>query len=195
MTPVLRVKNVRLYLLIGGLLCFLSYITLYTVAPDKKKDDMRESLPGSVSLQVKNVHFTQVDNAGVAWEISADTATLMKAEEKSKFENMRVKLTSNDGAVYTLTSQKGSLRTDSKDITMDGNVVIVSDMGSRFETDHLDYSHAQKNVHTKSAIAIMTPFINIKGSGMSLDLKEKKLTIFSGVRAQLKQFDNGQRRT
>ena len=187
----LRGRNKRLNLLVVGVLCILALISLYTLTPDDQREKALEILPGTISLQVKNVHFTEVGDSGIAWEISADTATLMKQGKSSLFDNVRVKLTATDGSVYTLTARKGSLRTDTKDISMEGDVVIISDQGTRFKTDRLDYSHAGKRVHTDSVVMIETPFVSARGSGMSLDLSERRLTLFSGVRAEIKAFSHG----
>jgi hypothetical protein len=34
-----------------------------------------------------------------------------------------------------------------------------------------------------------TPFVSARGSGMSLDIGKRKLTLYSGVRAEIKAFN------
>jgi len=42
------------------------------------------------------------------------------------------------------------LHTDTKDMNIYGNVVAVSNSGDRFETDRLNYTHGDEQIHTKT---------------------------------------------
>ena len=95
-----------------------------------------------VDLQVRNVRYTEVGDDGMKWEITADTARYQKKENLAFFERFTVHLVMKDGGTYVMTGDKGRFNTESRDLEIEGNVVIVSPQGDRFTTDHLQYWNA-----------------------------------------------------
>ena len=101
-----------------------------------------------VDLQVRDVHYTEVGDSGMKWEIRADTARYQKKENLALFEKLAVKLVMKDGKTFVMTGDHGRLNTESKDMEIEGNVGIVSENGDRFKTDRLRYRNADKVIET-----------------------------------------------
>jgi LPS export ABC transporter protein LptC len=93
-----------------------------------------------VDLYIKDVHYTEVGDSGNRLEINADSAAFLKKENEARFERVRMKLILPDGKTYELSADRGKLRTDRKDVEIEGNVVILSSRGDRFTTNRLFYS-------------------------------------------------------
>jgi LPS export ABC transporter protein LptC len=88
-----------------------------------------------------------------------------------------------------MTGEEGRLNTDIKDISVKGNVVIFSDNGDRITTDYLNYSDSEKKVYTDSCVRMRTPRMKLKGVGLSISLKTKKLRLLSQVSAIISDFN------
>ena len=138
-----------------------------------------------VDLYIKDVHYTEVGDSGNRLEINADSASFLKKENQARFHRVRMKLILPDGKTYELSADRGHLRTDLKDVEIEGNVVILSNRGDRFTTNRLKYSDGEKKIYTEDPITLSNPRFVVKGKGMILLLKSEHVTIAGGVRAQI----------
>ncbi len=107
-----------------------------------------------VDLQVRNVHYTEVGDSGMKWEIRADTARYQKKENLAFFDKLTVKLVMKDGKTFVMTGDQGRLNTESRDMEIEGNVGIVSENGDRFKTDRLRYRNADKVIETDRPVVM-----------------------------------------
>lgn len=164
-------------LLAGALFLYMLFVA------HKEEDTVLKVLSDRIDLHIKDFHYTEVGNPDMTWEINADTARYIKKEAVTLFEKIEAKLIFSSGRTYTITGENGSLNTDTKDMDIYGNVVAVSDRGDRFETDRLSYTHGDGSIHTKDTVKMTRPGVDVKGVGMNLSLRDKKVTLLSDVSA------------
>ncbi len=138
-----------------------------------------------VDLQVRDVHYTEVGDSGMKWEIRADTARYQKKENLALFDKLAVKLVMKDGKTFVMTGDHGRLNTESKDMEIEGNVDIVSESGDRFATDRLRYRNADKVIETDRPVSMENESVQVRGVGMVVSLEGKTFAILSQVRARL----------
>jgi LPS export ABC transporter protein LptC len=138
-----------------------------------------------VDLQVRNVHYTEVGDSGMKWEITADAARYQKKENLAFFDKPAVKLVMKDGKAFVMTGDHGRFNTESRDMEIEGNVGIVSENGDRFTTDRLRYRNAEKMIETDRPVAMENKSVRVSGVGMIVSLEGKKVDILSQVRARL----------
>lgn len=138
-----------------------------------------------VDLYIKDVHYTEVGDSGNRLEINADSAAFLKKENEARFERVRMKLILPDGKTYELSADRGKLRTDRKDVEIEGNVVILSSRGDRFTTNRLFYSDGEKKIHTKDDVTLTNPRFVVQGRGMTLLLKTEHVTLSGPVKARV----------
>jgi len=136
-----------------------------------------------VDLQVRNVHYTEVGDSGMKWEITADAARYRKKENLALFEKVQVRLIMKDGRIFVMKGDRGVLNTLSRDVEIEGNVGIVSENGDRISTDRLLYRDVGKRIETDRPVMMESRSVRISGVGMILTLDEKKVTLLSQVRA------------
>ena len=82
-------------------------------APEKA---LLKIMSDRVDLQIKNVHYTEVGDSGMKWEITADTARYRKKENLALFETVKVRLVMKDGRVFVMNGDRGWLNTQSRDM-------------------------------------------------------------------------------
>jgi len=164
----------------------LSVAVLFVVGMQKEPGkELLKIMSDRVDLQVRNVHYTEVGDSGVKWEIKADAARYQKKENLAFFENLSVKLIMKDGMTFVMTGDRGRFNTESRDMEIEGNVGIVTENGDRFATDRLRYRNAEKVVETDRPVAMGNESIQVNGVGMVVSLEAKKVAILSQVRARL----------
>lgn len=151
-------------------------------APPKKYIKIMDK---HVDLQVMNVHYTEVTDEGVKWEIKADSAQYRKKESIAIFKNPNIKLVMPDGREFVLTGSEGCLHEDTRNIEISGNINLVSNNGDQFKTDYVKYSGAEKRCYTDAHVSMKGARIQIEANGMSLSLKDEHLELLSGVKACL----------
>ena len=179
--------NRRRTLLIAALLvAILSVATILVIAMRKESGKaLLKIMADRVDLQVRDVHYTEVGDSGMKWEIRADAARYQKKENLAVFDNLTIKLVMNDGATFVMTGDHGRLNTESKDMEIEGNVGIVSENGDRFATDRLRYRNADKAVETDRPVVMENEAVRVSGVGMVVALEGKKVSILSQVRARM----------
>jgi LPS export ABC transporter protein LptC len=144
-------------------------------------------LSDNVDLRVRDVIYSDVGDSGLKWEIRADTARYLKNERIALFDKVTIKVILKDGNAYVMTGTNGRVNLDSKDMEIEGNVKIGSDFGDNLTTDILKYSGAEMKFHTNSPVVMKNRRMEVKGTGLSISLKDETLSLLSKVRARADQ--------
>jgi len=184
-------KKKRTVILFGVMTIILalsaaSYLVLRKGSGPEDSNVRLKIIPENVDLQLKDVHFTEVGDPELTWEIQADTARFVKKDNLALFDRVKIRLIRADGKTLTLTGNEGRLRTDTRDADVTGRVVVVSNNGDIVETDRLHYSHADRRISTDQKITLKNPRMVISGVGMTLTLADEKVSLQSGVKALVK---------
>ena len=140
--------------------------------------------PQGVDMQLKDVHYEQTNqNALKEWELNAQSAQYFKGENKIALRSIALTFFSDEGKVYKMSADYGELYTDSRDVKVSGNVVVVTDEGYRIKTDSFQYSAKERKIFTKDKVALSGKELVMTGKGMVVDLEDERLHILEEVRA------------
>ena len=85
-----------------------------------------------------------------------------------------------------MTGKRGRLWTESKNMEIVGEVVIVSDQGDRITMEDLKYSERDKTLHTDSEVLLENAGTTLKGRGMKISLPHQRIELLSKVSAVIK---------
>jgi LPS export ABC transporter protein LptC len=175
-------------IIISSIVVVLIAILITVVAIIKikvnKPGNLLKALP-DVDLQIKGFNYTEVGEANAKWEVKADTATYNKKQNLAVFDRVQIKLTTSDGKVFVMSADKGRMYTEKKNIEIKDNVVIISDTGDRFSTDHLNYSDAEKKFYTDAPVTMENKRMKITGVGLTLFMNTGELNLSSMVKAKI----------
>jgi LPS export ABC transporter protein LptC len=149
-----------------------------------KPGNLLKALP-DVDLKIKGFNYTEVGEANAKWEVKADIATYDKKQNLAVFDRVQIKLTTSDGKVFEMSADKGQMLTDKKNIEIENNVVIISDAGDKFSTDHLSYNDAEKKFYTDAPVTMENKRMKITGVGLTLFMNAGKLNLSSLVKAKI----------
>jgi LPS export ABC transporter protein LptC len=175
-------------IIISSIVVVLITILITAVAIIKinvnKPRNLLKALP-DVDLKIKGFVYTEVGEANVKWEVTAETATYNKKQNLAVFDRVQIKLTTSDGKVFIMKGDKGLMFTDTKNIEIKDNVVIISDTGDKFSTDHLIYNDAEKKFYTDAPITMENKRMKITSVGLTLFMNAGKLNLSSLVKAKI----------
>ncbi len=178
-----RRKALIIFAILGAILCAAAIWGIGVLREPEKA--LRKVMSDKVDLQVRNVRYTEVGDSGMRWEIVADTARYLKTENLALFEKVMVKLVMKDGKTYVLNGDRGKFHTESRDMEIEGNVVIESEDSGRFTADRLTYRDAEKKVETNGPVVMERGGVRVSGVGMVYTLGEKKVSVLSKVNARI----------
>jgi len=143
-------------------------------------------LPDHVDMQVRDAVYTDVSADGSKWEIKAKTATYFRRDKTALFDDVAVKMISAEGRTFLMTGRQGRLWTESRDMDIRGEVVIVSDQGDRISMDDLIYSDKEKTLRTDSEVTLENAKTKLQGKGMKISLATRRIELMSRVKAVIK---------
>ena len=175
-------------IIISSIVVVLIAILITAVAIIKikvnKPGNLLKALP-DVDLKIKGFVYTEVGEANVKWEVTAETATYSKKQNLAVFDRVQIKLTTSDGKVFIMKGDKGLMFTDTKNIEIKDNVVIISDTGDKFSTDHLSYNDAEKKFYTDAPVTMENKRMKMTGVGLTLFMNTGELNLSSLVKAKI----------
>ena len=163
---------------------------MFLVAGNSDREGMLKILPDEADLRVKDFHYTEVGDSDVVWEINAEKAEYSRKETEASFVNVRVKLITSDGRIYFMTGDEGRLNTETKDIAVSGNVIVTSSNKDRFESDDIHYTYRDKKIYTEGPVVANNESLHVRGRGLLLFIKEKRLVLLSSVEATVLNWRN-----
>jgi len=181
----MRLKKKAAIIIGLAALAVIVAVGIYIAEKQKTPEKLLKVLPDKVDLQIKDVHYTDVSESGMKWEVTADTARYIKKDNVALFEKVAVRLITREGKTFLLTGDKGRVQTDTKDMKISGNVKIVSNSGDAFTTDYLLYKNGEQKFQTDAPVTMENGRLKIVGKGMTLSLKDEKLELLSGVKARI----------
>ena len=153
-------------------------------APPDNAKQLENLPPRGVEMQLDNVHYEQINQDGFKeWELNARAAQFFRAENKIALQSLTATFFSNEGKTYNLVADQGELYTDSKNVSVSGNVVAKTHEGYEIKTDSLQYNAAKRTITTNDKVALSGKDMVMTGRGMIADLEHEKLHLLEEVKA------------
>jgi LPS export ABC transporter protein LptC len=95
------------------------------------------------------------------------------------------------GGAIRLTGDSGKILHETRDIELQGNIVISSADGYQVMTDSLQYDDGERKIRSSQRVDIAGKGMEITGMGMSIDLVTGKLTMGGRVETVLSESLRG----
>jgi len=142
-----------------------------------------ETVSGAADLEVRDFRYSQAGDPEFQWEVRADLARYYREKELLSLETVFVRMLSRKGREYFMTGRQGTLNSELGDMTLSGDVEIVSDEGERLTTDTLNYRASDRTVHTDDSVQMHRKNLDLSGKGMTFTIERNDLVLFSDVKA------------
>lgn len=145
------------------------------LSPERKEaDSVAPSLTASRSLsssEMTGVQFEQSKNGKKEWFLTASRLSSSENDSFMKLEDVKALFFGKTGEAEEtrIKSQKARYNSDTRQITLQGDVVVQNDKGYEMKTDSLEYLADEKKIRTTSAVNIQGNNITVSGNQLLYD--------------------------
>ena len=187
--PVARIKLSKLVILIsmgvvisivGGYLLFGGHGEEEEIIPEVKKDANT-----AADLTLEDIHYVETKGKKKEWELRAKSGQHFREADYTTLEDLAVTFYGEEGRTITLKGNKGSMK-ERKEIKVWGDVVITSSDGYRVATNSLRYDGVKQQITTEDPVMLEGKGVEVRGVGLVVDLKTKKISILRKVQTVIK---------
>jgi len=181
----LNLKRILGVLIIVSLVALGVVVSRHLIQSDPEQ--LIELLPKDIDLALQNLHYTQNEDGQRRWTLDADKAEYLKENSTARLEEVRLVYykAQSFGDVH-LKADRGELAQDSRELDVWGDVVLTTERQEKFFTDRLHYSDQKRRLSTESNIRIVSPRLDLTGTGLQVDIDKGYLVVKSNVRALIR---------
>ena len=135
-------------------------------------------LTEGASLTLSNLRHTATREGRIEWRLEAERARLINSKKEAALEDLGVTFFLRDGDQITLSAKRGLLKTDTNDITVEGDV-LATGKGFQMKTERLQYEHGGRRLFSRVPVEISGTSLRLSSGTMSMDLNTNQI-LFSG---------------
>jgi len=175
-----RPKMLKISIVVGLVVALLSLTAIFIHSRRVLENPQRliEALPDNANLSINDIHHTATRDGKTEWTLDADSARYVDAKKTVLLSNLAMTFFLENQSKVELRADNGLLQTESKDVTVSGNVV-VNQNSTRLNTNRLLYHHDQRLLATDQPVEISADSFHLTADSMSLDL-ERNRAVFKG---------------
>jgi LPS export ABC transporter protein LptC len=166
--------------IVGGYLFFGGHGDDEEIIPEVKKEAST-----SADLTLEDIHYVETKGKKKEWELKAKSGQHFREADITTLEDLAVTFYAEGGRIITLKGNKGSMK-ERKEIKVWGNVVITSSDGYRVTTNSLRYDRERQEITTEDPVVLDGKGVEVRGVGLVVDLKTKKISILRKVQTVIK---------
>ncbi|AOY57804.1 conserved uncharacterized protein, DUF1239 [Desulfococcus multivorans] len=152
--------------------------------------DEEESLVSTVQegagMAISSVRQTAVRNGMLEWSLNAASAEYLNAENQAVFTLPSVTFFMEGREEIVMTAAKGTVRTDSNNISVSGDVV-VRDATYELRTEVLNYDNAEHRFFTNLPVVLSGAGFDLTADSASLDMKTRQAILEGNVKGILSE--------
>ena len=136
--------------------------------------------------ELREFNIVQTNNGKKQWELEAQEAQVYEKTDQAIAKDIKVKFFEDEVVSSILTAEKGILNTDSGDMEVEGNVVVISLVQkSKIETEKLWYIAKEEKIVSDKFVKQTREDAIITGYGFETDPGLRKVVIKKDVKAEI----------
>lgn len=145
-----------------------------------------ETLPSNVDLTLKEINYTETQEGKRRWTLVADSAAHSIGAGITRIENIHMTFFDLEGVGdLTLTARNGELNSETREISVNGDVVVHSPKGYALYTEWLHYREVDRMASTDAPVRLLSDTMEVTGTGMRLDVRKYSVVLLKDVKARL----------
>jgi len=179
-----RSKKILSFLVVAVLLILAAVVVMFINyrSTFSGKQPIVISVDDEANIAIGKIHQTATRDGKNEWSLEAGSAKYLTDRKQALFERIRLTFFMKKNKKIILTADRGTLKTDSNDITVTGNVVMEHEQ-FQLKTDQLDYIFKDRKVFTDSPVRVDTKAFSLKAEKMKIDLDTKRSEFEGNVQA------------
>jgi LPS export ABC transporter protein LptC len=171
-------KGLRVFILL--MICLVVGATLLTIRfRHRGEGETPPPVETEADLTLKSIHIVG-DRLGLReWDLKAKAARHFQEEKMTMLEGIEAAFYVKEGGLIRLRGDRGRILHGTKDIELQGNVVILNtDDGYQLTTEGLHYVYRERQIKSSQRVDIVGKGLEVTGKGMSIDLVTGKLSMW-----------------
>ena len=158
----------------------------------QERKAMEETKPSPVfssedaKMVLEKIHFVEDKKGKKTWELEAKSIQQQRENNLMMLEDVKVTVYTEEGRSFVISGRQGKVSLDSKDMDLQGDVVVSSSDGYRLRTQSVAYRHQEKKAGTSDPVEIEGDQIHVTGKGMVVNMEERTFKILGQVKTRLK---------
>ena len=183
-----KLRGAFVWLLVG-LLGAVAIVTIVLMQRREVVEDVKANPPISApqaDASLGKISQVSTKDGRIEWRLEAESAHMMEKKNHLGLEAVTMVFFLKDGREVYLTGDTGTVNTQTKDIAVEGNVVVVNDK-YRMTTDRLEYNDKKRILKVPSAISMTDGVSTLVADQVVYNLDTKQ-SVFTGNVAGL--FNN-----
>jgi LPS export ABC transporter protein LptC len=141
------------------------------------------SEPGQVGLQ--EINFVQIKDGIKLWELKAEAVEYQETKNLVSFKKVTLTYFTEADKPIRLVGNMGNLDTRTKNISIEGEVVISTPDSYEVKVPFLYYRDDIREVSSEGTVSLKGPAISLEGQGLTMNLDSQKVRVNSKVRMTL----------
>ena len=123
------------------------------------------------SSDMTGIQFEQSKNGTKEWLLTAGRLSSSESDANLQFEDVTALFfgSSGENEETRIRSNRARYNADTRQLTLEGKVVINNDQGYEMKTDSLQYLAAEKKIRTTSEVKIHGHKIKVRGNRLEYD--------------------------
>lgn len=157
-------------ILTGALIIFFVCLVTWVIRTTPKAPPIREKIEPPTTMEYENNVITEEKDGKKVWEITADRMVMDSVTQTAEIENLHGKFFQEDGKVLELSGDKGVYNQQTKDVHVEGNIVVLDGDGAKMTSENLDWTGAEELLTASKDVKIFREDVRAYGdSAMSTD--------------------------
>jgi len=140
--------------------------------------------------EIDGFRLTQTSDGEKVWVLTADRALVFEEPKRVEMVAFRVDFFSENGDVRsTMTARNGLLLQRTNDMEAFGNVVVVSEDGTRLTTERLTWNERTGKIESDRFVRVVQGRDEFTGVGLEADPDLKNIRVMSDFKAYVRTED------
>lgn len=165
-------------------------VTLWANLRERRASEAMEKLPKipieGAEMRLEKIRFVEDKHGQKTWELEAQSVQKYQDQNLMVLQDVKLTYYAKEGRTFLITGKQGKVYQDSKNVDLEGDVVLTSSDGYQLKTNSLTYRNLEKTVSTPDPVEIEGEQVRLTGKGMLVNMEDKTFKIQSQVKTHLK---------
>lgn len=136
----------KIKVLIGiGIIFFICLVT-WVIRTTPNAPPQKEKIDPPTVMEYEGNTITEEKNGVKLWEMSADKIKIDSVTQLAEFDKVDGKFYQSDGKVLKLTANKGVYNQQTRDVHIEGEVVVIDSDGAKLTSKNLDWNNNEESL-------------------------------------------------
>jgi LPS export ABC transporter protein LptC len=147
-----------------------------------------EAIPEGTDIAIGEIRHTSVKDGRKEWSLKAASANYSNDTKKALFNDVQVIFFLENNREVMVKGQQGSLRTDTNDITVSGDVTVEEE-DFKLAAQEIRYDNKHQQIDIPVPVTITGPGIKLHADRMTVDLSSETALLKGAVNGVFRGYD------